>query len=320
MRTISGVLAMALVLGVAGDQEPRRTVMADPDDCRKVWPATRQDSRTLVRAVGRLPEHDRRLAYLCAVRGYPERQMFRRHPTPEDPLSDGALLHLGRRACRGDAPVSPRELGRRGTHWPSLAEMAYLCPETAAARLRKQERERAALEAEHEREKAMQRAYCRRAVPKGPKPAGEATAVAWGGESGSYSLGSGEASFDEALDDGLVASNGGAATVITGTQGALCLTVRAYRKAPPLDLKVWDEVAEVGFESPDGRSKVGSMAGPLQLPAVTAAGPGSYRLRLYVRGRDKPETFYPEMPAEQHLLVVYPGKSKKHKVFKSAKR
>ena len=62
------------------------------------------------------------------------------------------------------------------------------------------------------------------------------------------------------------------------------------------------------------------MDGPPRLPAVTAAGPGSYRLRVYVSGHNKPETYFPEMPAERHLLVVYPGNSKKHKVFKSAER
>ncbi|MFG2088067.1 MULTISPECIES: hypothetical protein [unclassified Spirillospora] len=314
VRVVSGALVMGMVLGIAGDQGPPRVVMASPDDCDKVRPALPQDPGALVQAMKRLSERERRLAYICSVRGYPERHLLRRYPAPEDPLSDAVLLHQGRRACRGEYPLPPADLGRRGVHWPSLREMAYLCPRTAAMRLREQERRRAALTAEYEREQARVRAYCKRTEPRGPEPVTEASEVASGGESSSYFVGSGGAT---APRDGLVDAAGGSATVTTGTQGDFCLTVRAYRKAPPLALKGWDRVAEVGFESPDGRSTVGSVWGPMGMPVVTVAGPGRYRLRVYVRGRDEPEAVSPEMPAERHLLVVFPGRSKERKVFKN---
>jgi hypothetical protein len=104
--------------------------------------------------------------------------------------------------------------------------------------------------------------------------------------------------------------------VLTGTEGDLCLTVRAYRKAPPPDLKGWERVVEVGFDSPDGKTEITSPWDSVELPPITAAGPGPYRLRLHVRGHGAPETFYPEMPAEHQLLVVYPGESKKQKDLK----
>lgn len=148
----------------------------------------------------------------------------------------------------------------------------------------------------------------------------QATEVFYGGETGGYVVGIGAGSFDAALADGLVAAAGGTATVITGTQGNLCLTVRAYWKAPPLALKGWDQVVEVGFDSADGRTRVGSMWRPPELPVVTVAGPGPYRLRVHVSGRDEPETFLPEMPVERHLLVVFPGASKKRKHFKKGER
>ncbi|RKS68846.1 hypothetical protein BZB76_5982 [Actinomadura pelletieri DSM 43383] len=171
---------------------------------------------------------------------------------------------------------------------------------------------------EYRRQEAQALAYCERTVPKGPRPAREATELAYGGESSSYFVGAGDdgPSFDKALDDGLIAAVGGAVTILTGTEGDLCLTVRAYRKAPPPALKGWDKVVEVGFDSPDGKTMVGSYEGEAELPSLTASGPGPYRLRLHVRGHGAPETFYPEMPDEHHLIVVYPGRSKERKKYK----
>ncbi|MFG2015422.1 hypothetical protein [Actinomadura geliboluensis] len=316
VRAVSGVLVAGLVLGAAGDQRTPQPIMAGPRDCPKVLFQPSQRSETLVPTVKSMSEGERYLAYLCSVRGHPQFPSWRR-PAPEDPLSDAALLDMGRRACLGEKPAPQTDLGRHGAHWPSVVEMAYLCPRRATTQLRELERNLAAMQAQYGREKAQVTAYCKRTAPKGPKPVTEATDAMSGGESGSYFVGTEGDSFDAALKNGLVASDGRSVTVITGTQGKLCLTVRAYRKAPPLDLKGWDEVAEVGFDSPDGRSTVGSMDGPSDFPPVTAAGPGPYRLRVYVRGRDEPEAFFPDMPAEKHLLVVFPGESKKPKSYKN---
>lgn len=318
VRAVSGALVIGLVLCAGGDREPVRVLIAGPEDCDKVQYVPSQGSATLVASVRQLSERERKLAYLCTARGLPGMPPSGREGLQKG-APEGVLLDLGRRACRGDEPLSPVELGRHGVHWPSFTEMAYLCPETAAARLREQERRESAFEAEYKKEQAEERAYCKRTVPKGPKAAREFTDVMYGGESSSYVVGAGD-SFNRAVADGLVGGDGGSVTVLTGTEGDLCLTVRAYRKAPPLDLQGWERVVEVGFDSPDGRSAVGSMDGPTELPAVTVAGPGPYRLRVYVRGRSRPETIFPEMPAEKHLLVVFPGESKKQKVFKNGER
>lgn len=319
VRAVSGALVLGLMLCAGGDREPSRVLIAGPEDCDKVQYVPSQGSATLVASVKRFSEEERKLAYLCTARGLPGMRPLGR-AEPEKGVSEGVLLDLGRRACRGEEPWPPGELRRRGVHWPSFTEMAYLCPETVAARLREQERRRAAFEAEYKKEEAKERAYCRRTVPEGPKAVREFTEVMYGGESRSYFVGAGGDPLDRALADGLVGGDGRSVTVLTGTEGDLCLTVRAYRKAPPPGLKGWERVAEVGFDSPDGRSEVGSMNGPTELPAVTVAGPGSCRLRVYVRGRNKPETISPEMPAEKHLLVVFPGESKKQKVFKNDER
>ncbi|MFI0407678.1 hypothetical protein [Actinomadura sp. 3N508] len=138
----------------------------------------------------------------------------------------------------------------------------------------------------------------------------------------SYSIGSGDGddSFARATDDGLVAAVDGLVTVLTGTEWDLCLTVRSYRKAPPLDLKHWDRVTEVGFHSADGQAGISSLLSGDEPPPMTVAGAGSYRIRLHVRGRNAPEAFWPDMPAEHHLLVVFPGKSKKQKLLKNTER
>lgn len=323
VRAVSATLVVSLTLGVAGDQEAPRTVLDSPDDCRSVRTLPSGSADTLVPEIKRLSQHQRRLAYICSLRGYPDPVAFDRGAaTEEDPLSDAVLLDQGRRACRGEEQMPLRELVRRGARWPTPAQIAYLCPETAAVRLRELERLRAASKAEFQRQQAKATAYCERTVPEGPRPIREATGTIAGGESRAYYIGNGDdgASFDEALDDELVGASGGAVAVLTGTEGDVCLTVRAYRKAPPPALKGWDRVAEVGFDSPEGRSEVGSVWAPAEFPPVTVAGPGPYRLRVHVRGRDDPETYSPEKPKEHHLLVVFPGKSKKPKLFKNKER
>jgi hypothetical protein len=319
VRAVAGVLVGGLVLGAAGDQRAPQPVMADRGDCRKVSPRRLATSEMLVPTVESMPERERQLAYLCSIRGASP-YLPLDAPYPKATVPDGVLLEMGRRACLGQRPPPRTTPGRPGARWPSTAEMAYLCPRRAAADMREQEQKSAAMLARYKREREQQRAYCKRTAPEGPKPVIEATDIMSGGESGSYFVGGSGDSFDAAIENGLIGSDGRSVTVITGTQGSLCLTVRAYRKAPPLALEGWERVAEVGFDSPDGHAKAGSMGAPSDFPVITAAGPGPYRVRVYVRGRGEPETFAPEPPAEKHLIVVFPGKSKKPKLYKNRGR
>ncbi|WP_194243878.1 hypothetical protein [Nonomuraea phyllanthi] len=98
---------------------------------------------------------------------------------------------------------------------------------------------------------------------------------------------------------------------MTHGDAAMCLTVKAFDRAPPLRLTGWDQVVEVGIVSRSGRLVVpeyygGGAAGPL--PGLAVAGPGRYRLRVYARTLPWDEDD-PEAPLEEHLLVVYPGRS-----------
>ncbi|RFS82839.1 hypothetical protein D0T12_25805 [Actinomadura spongiicola] len=313
IRTVAATTVITLILGVAGDMPRPRTVLATPDDCRQAIRAPQIDLEALRSEVGNLSAHQRRLAFICSSRAFPGG-----HFVPGGSPSDAVLLNVGRRACQGDEQPPDRELARLGVRSPSLDQLVYLCPEKVIPQLRKLEQERAQRDAEYRREQAKAKAYCKRNLPKGPRPVRQVTELGHGGESGSYFIGTGDdgPSFDKVIDDGLIAAVGGTVTVLTGTEGNLCLTVRVYRKAPPLTLKGWEKVVEVGFDSPDGKTTVGSYSGETDLPPLTASGPGPYRLRLHVRGHGAPEAFFPEMPAEHHLIVVYPGKSKKRKDHK----
>ncbi|MGI5160047.1 hypothetical protein [Microbispora sp. CA-102843] len=108
-------------------------------------------------------------------------------------------------------------------------------------------------------------------------------------------------------DDGFLGAAGGSAVVMThGENEPMCLTVKAFGSAPPLRLKGWEQVAEVGVVSRSGRLEVPSYAdggdegAGARLPNLAVKGPGRYRLRVYARG---PEG------AEEHLVVVFPGRS-----------
>jgi hypothetical protein len=317
VRLAGGTAAAGLLLCAAADRELPRRYGASEDECRHGKYAAASERTSFTTAMAGLSQHERELAFLCSRRGF--LMGYAGGPSREDPVSDAEQIEIGRRACRGE-PLRTNGM-RPGIAPVSLQDMAYLCPGKADERQAAQRRSRAALDAEYERERARADAFCRRGVPQGFGPVRQATRVIDGGESGSYLVvddgGGTGASFDAALKEGLVASSGREATVVTGGEGGLCLTVRAYKKAPPLALKGWDRVEEVGFESARGHAVLTALDGPLSFPVPTAAGPGRYRLRVYVRNRNSPETTMDELPLERHLLVVFPGKAEKPKVYKN---
>ncbi|MBE3010091.1 hypothetical protein IL992_12945 [Microbispora sp. NEAU-D428] len=117
-----------------------------------------------------------------------------------------------------------------------------------------------------------------------------------------------------AVDDGFLGAAGSSAVVMTyGENEPMCLTVKAFGSAPPLRLTGWERVAEVGVVSRSGRLEVPSYAdggdegAGARLPNLAVQGPGRYRLRAYARG---PEG------AEEHLVVVFPGRSAKKVVYR----
>ncbi|MEV1168869.1 hypothetical protein [Nonomuraea sp. NPDC049784] len=59
--------------------------------------------------------------------------------------------------------------------------------------------------------------------------------------------------------------------------------------------------------------KISGAAGPL--PDLAVAGPGHYRLRVHARTLPWDEND-PDAPLEEHLLVVYPGRSTDKVVYR----
>jgi hypothetical protein len=110
---------------------------------------------------------------------------------------------------------------------------------------------------------------------------------------------------------GLTETIPGFVVVYSGTNiGPVRVTVQVHQAAPPLDLVAWEDVTEISFTAPNGQTTIQEWGGqvPQELPNLTPGGPGSYRLRLHVRGRDRGrEQVSPEEPVEQHLLAIWPA-------------
>src|SRR5947209_4852588 len=89
--------------------------------------------------------------------------------------------------------------------------------------------------------------------------------------------------------NGLIAVQPGAAVVFTGIHTGVVTAWVDPRSEPPaeVDMTGWHEVVEVSMQAPTGRVAVASPeAEPPDLPSLTTAGPGSYRVRVHARGRD----------------------------------
>ncbi|MEV5831081.1 hypothetical protein AB0L25_36500 [Spirillospora sp. NPDC052242] len=309
-RTAAALLVTAPLLTATGDRD-RPVPLSSPEACKRAEQPFRSPDEVRVQAVADMPERERKLAYLCAMRDYNTRFPGSKPlSTSTDGRSDTFLLNEGRRACEEQVPS-------HYTWQPALQQYVYLCPDVAAVRLQKQKRAQVKAAEEYEREQAKVEAFCERKTPDAEiRPVREYTDVLMGGLMRAYHLGEfpDGTSYDGSMPDELVVSEGGMATVTTGTEDGVCLTVRAYRAEPPPDLDGWERVVEVGFDSPDGRTVITQPDGPPGLPPVTVAGPGRYRLRLHVSGRGEPDSW--PLPAQRHLLVVYPGESRKTEVLK----
>ncbi len=58
------------------------------------------------------------------------------------------------------------------------------------------------------------------------------------------------------------------------------------------------------------------MDDPPDLPVLTPAGPGSYRVRVHARGRDTAPDGVAEEPLEDYLLTVWPAPPRSDTVYK----
>ncbi|GII04034.1 hypothetical protein [Planobispora takensis] len=198
------------------------------------------------------------------------------------------------------------------------------CPDVIARRA-EEAREQARREREEEREwaawKAGANARCADPWPR-LRAGRQGTAAYLLSEGGGYAVHDDrdgtegpDGDIFEAVRDGFIDAAGSSAAITThGENAPMCLTVKAFDAAPPLRLKGWDRVVEVGLLSRSGRLVVpsyreyedGGAIGPL--PHLAVDGPGRYRVRVYARAFERDEDD-PDAPVEEHLIVVYPGRS-----------
>ncbi|OUC96488.1 hypothetical protein CA984_14840 [Streptosporangium minutum] len=270
---------------------------------------------------------DRRQAFLCLARsGTPAgTPMF-----PED-LPDQRILAHGRELCTLPGAEERQALLRRMGGAADAAELGdaleFLCPGVIARQRAEEAREHARREREREREwaawKAETNARCTDPWPR-LRAERQGTAAYLLFEGGGYAVfddrdhteGAGGDIF-KAIDDGFIDAGGSSAAITTdGENAPMCLTVKAFGAAPPLRLNGWDRVVEVGLVSRTGRLVVppypeGGDSGAIRpLPSLAVDGPGRYRMRVYARSFEWDEDD-PDAPVEEHLIIVYPGRSTK---------
>ncbi|MEU8248316.1 hypothetical protein [Nonomuraea sp. NPDC048916] len=310
---LSVAVALVLPLVVVGAEEGARFSFTGTDvGCRE-----------RVRSYADTRPEDRRWSFLCLARNdvYTGTPMF-----PED-LPDQRALAYGEELCAVPAVEERQVLLRRLGGSAGTAELGdaleFLCPGVVARQRADQAREQAERERELAAWKAEMNARCADPWPK-LRARRQGTAAYLLFEGGGYAVfddrdsteGAGGDIF-KAIDDGFIDAAGSSAAITTyGENEPMCLTVKAFGAAPPLRLQGWDRVVEVGVVSRSGRLVVppypegGDSGAIAPLPNLAVSGPGRYRMRVYARAFEWDEDD-PDAPVEEHLIVVYPGRSAK---------
>jgi hypothetical protein len=107
--------------------------------------------------------------------------------------------------------------------------------------------------------------------------------------------------------------------IFTGiATGWVDVEVRLADAAPPaVDLDGWEEVVETSLTSASGQVRLRAlMADTPPLPVLTHDGPGTYRLRIHVRGRDTATDLSTSEIVENYLLTIWPGPEEPDRIHK----
>ncbi|MEU6711924.1 hypothetical protein ABZ897_10660 [Nonomuraea sp. NPDC046802] len=269
---------------------------------------------------GDLKPAEREAAFLCRVQstdgGVP--------PMFPDSLSDQAILAYGRALCRTkdrdeQQAILTRAGSARATWGADPWDLVYVCPEIVGATHPDLLRSTRETEAANTAYIAEENAKCRDPWPR-TKGVVQATAKYFlfvDGDPGylvqdpedEAAEEAAEQAMDKVYDDNTLIGVAGSAVLIGHVEDVvdLCLTVKAFRTAPPRRTAGWDQVNEVPIVSRSGRLAVpemgeGEVGAGAPMPNLAIAGKGRYRLRVYVRAGDA---------GEEHLVVVFPGASRK---------
>lgn len=113
--------------------------------------------------------------------------------------------------------------------------------------------------------------------------------------------------------NGLVVTMAAGATIYTGIDTGTVRVRAVAQTAPPAqdepDTPPWEEIVEASLYAPYGQLRIDSPdQGPVpDLPLLSPAGPGWYRIRAHARGRDTAFDAVRTEPVEDYLLYVWPA-------------
>ena len=109
------------------------------------------------------------------------------------------------------------------------------------------------------------------------------------------------------------------AIIMTGTvYGSVSVCADWRDSEPPLETDGWDEVVEVSMLFEDDPGILDPVARPYDGGEIPGLEPGSYRIRLHARGRDRGEEEHTVSgaPVEHHLIQAWPADWSRETWFK----
>lgn len=120
--------------------------------------------------------------------------------------------------------------------------------------------------------------------------------------------------------NGLAHAQHGAVIIFTGISTGPVWVTTAGLDTPPetADLDNWDDVVELSAWAPVGNLVVsGAFNDAPAMPALTVAGPGTYRIRIRARGRDTAVDLAVSEPSESYHLTAWPAEPSPDAILKA---
>ncbi|RVX42357.1 hypothetical protein EDD27_4981 [Nonomuraea polychroma] len=278
-HVLVGGLATAVTLAFLPTSDQARGPVTTAADCEppEHWETGEPEELTLS------PEQK----FVCGIR---QNRMFSFAATTPDQV----LLAHGRRLCgvytRND-PLELGELAREGLSREALtAPLADICPSAAATAKKAQEaddQEFEAWEADAQRMCDSTPHHRPRITPakairiKEPQWTDHGLLEVYEETGDDYDPAD-MTLLRKAQDNGLVAARPGHLFVRAHSDFRLCVTLETYTRRPPVETTGWDQVVEVGYESPTGQIVLADMLSGTELPDLSLNGrKGHYRIRVH---------------------------------------
>ena len=127
--------------------------------------------------------------------------------------------------------------------------------------------------------------------------------------------------------NGLIVTMDIGASIYTGIdRGTVRVTVDLRTTAPAdIDTGPWDDIVEASIHAPHGNLRVhlleyGPHSSAPDLPLLSTAGAGTYRLRAHTRGRDEQFDAVSTEPGEDYLLSIWPAAAQPDLIIRATDR